>query len=156
MSDLVSDGKIRVTWATSVANIAAPTPAEEAAGLRLDTVMTPAGLKIAPTTGSTDTSSLSSTYTTNKAGRRAFANSVEIKRQTSADTALTTLVYRADGFLMVRRNLDAATAAAAGQSWEVYPSECDEGVPGYGPNLVQTKVIGLSTTSDPNTVAVMA
>src|SRR5674476_380584 len=156
MADLVSDGKIRVTWAPGCTNIAAPTVAEEAAGLRLDTVMTPAGLKVAPTTGSVDTSALSSTYTTNKAGRRSFANSVEIKRQISADTALTTLVYRADGFLFVRRNLDAATAPAAGQNWEVYPSECDEGVPGYGPNLVQTKVIGLSTTSDPNTAATMA
>jgi hypothetical protein len=156
MADLVSDGKIRVIWAPSVANIAAPTVAEANAGLRLDTVMTPAGLKVAPTTGSVDTSALSSTYTTNKAGRRSFANSVEIKRQDSADTALTTLVYRADGFLLVRRTVDAATAPTIGQVWEVYPSECDEGAGSYGPNLVQTRVIGLSTTSDPNTAAVMA
>ena len=101
MADLVSDGKIRVIWAPACANLAAPTVAEANAGLRLDTVMTPAGLKVAPTTGSVDTSALSSTFTTNAAGRRTFANSVEIKRQDSADTALSTLVYRAAGFLFI-------------------------------------------------------
>lgn len=154
--DLISDGKIRVIWAPNCANLAAPTVAEANAGLRLDTVMTPAGLKVAPTTGSVDTSALSSTYTTNMAGRRTFANSVEIKCQDSADTARTTLVYRAVGFLFIRRNLDSATAPATGQNWEVYPSQCDEGIPSYGPNLVQARVIGLSTTSDPNTTGVMA
>ena len=156
MSDLISDGKIRVIWAPACANIAAPTVAEANAGLRLDTLMTPAGLKIAPTTGSVDTSSLASTFTTNMAGRRTFANSVETKKQDTGDTAGTTLIYKAVGFLFIRRNLDSATAPATGQNWEVYPSQCDEPIPSYGPNLIQARVVGLSTTSDPNTGAVMA
>jgi len=156
MADLVSDGKIRVTWAPTVANIAAPTVAEANAGLRLDTVMTPDGLQVSPKTADVDTSALSSTYDTSRAGRRGFDNSVKIKRQDAADTALTTLVFRATGYLIVRRTVDAATANTVGDKCEVYPSECKEGVRGYGPNTVQTVEIPLGTTSDPNTAAVMA
>lgn len=156
MADLVSDGKIRVVWAPTVANIAAPTAAEAAAGLRLDQVMTPDGLKVTAKTADVDTSSLSSTYDTSRAGRRGFDVSVEIKRQDSGDTALTTLVYRATGFLLVRRTIDASTAAVAAQVWEVYPGECKQGSDSYGPNKVQARVIEIGVTADPNTAAVMA
>lgn len=154
--DLVSDGKIRVVWAPTVANVAAPTVAEANAGLRLDTVMTPDGLKISPKTADVDTSSLSSTFDTSRAGRRGFDCSVKIKRQDAADTALTTLVFRAVGFLLVRRTVDAATANTAAQAWEVYPSECKEPSRGFGPNTVQNIEVALGMTSDPNTSAVMA
>jgi hypothetical protein len=156
MSDLVSDGKIRLIWAPACANIHAPTVAEANAGLRLDTVCTPDGLQTTPKTADVDTSALSSTYDTSRAGRRGFDNSIKFKRQDSADTALTTLVFRATGFLFIRRTLDAGTAPAIGQLWEVFPSECKQGIPGYGPNTVQSMEIPLGTTSDPDTAAVMA
>jgi hypothetical protein len=156
MADLVSDGKIRVVWAPSVANIAAPTVAETNAGLRLDNVMTPDGLKIAWKTADVDTSALSSTYDTSRAGRRGVDVSVEIKRQDTGDTALTTLVYRAVGFLLVRRTVDAGTAPTAAQVWEVYPGECKQGSDTYGPNKIQTRTIEIGVTSDPNAAAVMA
>lgn len=156
MSDLVSDGFIRVTWAPAVANIAAPTVAEINAGLRLDTVMTPAGLKVAPTTALVDTSSLSSTFDTARSGKRGFVNSVIIKAQDSADTALTTLVYRASGFLVIRRKLASATAPAIGDKVEVYPSQCDEPIQTYGPNTIQAFEVGMKMTSDANTNAVTA
>lgn len=154
--DLVSDGKIRVTWMPACANINAPTVAEANAGLRLDTVMTPDGLQITPKTADVDTSSLSSTYDTSRAGRRGFDVSVKFKRQDAADTALTTLVFRATGFLLVRRTVDAGTANTAADKCEVYPAECKEGVRGYGPNSVQTVEVPLSVTSDPAVTAVMA
>lgn len=156
MADLVSDGKIRVEWLASCANINAPTVAERNAGLRLDTVMTPDGLKTDPSTADVDTSSLSSTYDTKRAGRRGFANSVKFKRQDAGDVALTTLVFRANGFLLIRRTLDAATAPAANDKCEVYPSECGQGTPGYGPNQVQTVEVPLNCTSDPAVTAVTA
>jgi len=159
MADLVSDGKIRVTWvpgAAGIANIAAPLVAELNAGLRLDTLMTPDGLTTTPSTADVDTSSLSSTFDTKAAGRRGFANSVKLKRQDSADTARATLVYRAVGFLVVRRDLDASTANAAGQKVEVYPSQCGEPTNSYGPNTVQAYEVPLMNTADPNTSATVA
>jgi len=156
MADLVSDGKLRVVWMAACANIAAPTAAEMNAGLRLDTVMTPDGLKITAKTADVDTSALSSNYDTSRAGRRGFDVSVEFKLQDTGDTAKTTLVYRAVGFLAVRRNIDASTANTAAQLWEVYPSECKQGSDGYGANKVQTRSVDIGVTSDPSTTSVMA
>lgn len=156
MADLVSDGKIRVTWFPACANINAPTVAELNAGLRLDTVMTPDGLGVAASTANVDTSSLSSTFDTQRAGRRSFKNSLKIKRQDAADTALSTLVYRATGFLHVRRTVDAATAHAIADKGEVYPSECGQATLTYGANQIQAMDIELLTTSDASTAAVTA
>lgn len=156
MADLVSDGKIRVEWLPACANIAAPTVAERNAGLRLDPVMTPDGLKTDGKTADVDNSSLSSTFDTRRAGRRGFTNSVKIKRQDSADTALSTLVYRANGFLVVRRTVDAATAPTIGDKVEVYPSECGDRQPSYGPNAIQAFEIDLFNTVQPNVDAVTA
>lgn len=159
MPDLVSDGKIRVMWvpgAAGIANIAAPTVAELNAGLRADTQMTPDGLTTNPATADVDTSSLSSTFDTKRSGRRGFTNMIKVKRQDSADTLLTTMVYRANGFLVVRRNIDAGTAFAAAQKVEVYPSECGEPTPGYGPNTIQTSEIPLLNHTEPNSNATVA
>lgn len=159
MGDLISDGKIRVAWVpgtSGIANKAAPTVAELNAGLRLDSTMTPDGLTTTPSTAGVDTSSLSSTFDTKKAGRRGFENSVKLKRQDAADTARSTLVYQAEGFLVVRRDIDASTAWAAGQKVEVYPSQCGEPTPSYGPNTVQAYEVPLMNTSDPNTNATVA
>lgn len=159
MADLISDGKLRVYWvagATSISNIAAPTAVELTAGIRLDTNMTPDGLSIGAKTDDVDTSSLSSTFDTKRAGRRGYDNSVKVKAQDSADTIRTTMVYRANGFLAVRRNLDAGTAWAAAQKVEIYPSECGEPTPGYGPNSIQTFEVPLLNHTEPNTVAVVA
>lgn len=159
MPDLVTDGKLRVQWipgATSIANISGPTVAELNSGLRLDLQMTPDGLTTPATTADVDTSSLSSTFDTRRAGRRAFANSVKIKKQDAADTILATLVYKANGFLVVRRNVDAGVAFAAGQKTEVYPSECGEPNPSYGPNTIQAVEIGLMNHTEPTTNATVA
>lgn len=159
MADLVSDGKIRVQWvpgATGIANIAAPTVAELNSGMRLDVQMTPDGLATPASTADVDTSALSSTFDTKRAGRRSFANTVKIKKQDAADTILNTLVYKANGFLVVRRNLDAGTAFAAGHNVEVYPSECGQPNPSYGPNTIQAVEIALLNHTEPNTAAVVA
>ena len=159
MPDLVSDGKIRVMWvpgAAGITNIAAPTVAELNAGLRMDTQMTPEGLTTPASTADVDTGSLSSTFDTKRSGRRSYANVVKIKRQDTADTLLTTMVYRANGFLVVRRNLDAGVAFAAAQKVEVYPSECAQANDAYGPNTIQTAELALMNHSEPNTNATVA
>lgn len=156
MADLISDGKIRVYWVTSISSLSGPTTTELDAGIRLDEDMTPDGLSITPSTADVDTSSLSSTFDTRKAGRRSFDISVKIKRQSSSDTTRTTLVYQAEGYLVVRRDVDASTAWTSAQKCEVYPAQCGEPTLSYGPNTVQAYEVPLKLTADPETAATVA
>ena len=156
MADLLSDGMIRVEWLTTCANIAAPTVAERNAGLNLTPVMTPDGLKTDASNANVDNSSLASTYDTTLVGRVKNANSVKFKKQDAADTAATTLTFKANGFLLVRRNVATGTAPAIGDKCEVYPSQCGVQNPGFGPNTIQTIEISLENSAQPNLLAVTA
>ncbi|MEU3255862.1 hypothetical protein [Streptomyces sp. NPDC006997] len=128
MADLISDGKTRVAWASSIANIQAPTVAELTAGADYTKRITPDGLKLDPTTADVDTSSLASKFDTTTVGRVGFATELTFKRgDTPGDDApYTTLKYGVSGFLAVRRGIDYTTAWAAGQKVEVYPITCGE------------------------------
>jgi hypothetical protein len=128
MSDLISDGKTRVAWAGSIANINAPTVAELNAAADFTTRVTPDGLKIDPSTASVDTSSLASTYDTSTAGRISLDNEVTFKRgdTTQDDLPYTTLKWGVTGYLVVRRGIAYTTAWTAGQKVEVYPTTCGE------------------------------
>lgn len=157
MADLISDGFLRVQILTvAPANQNAPTVSELNAGLRIDTVMTPDGLNITPSTARVDVSALSSTFNAEKVGRRSFANSVKIKAQDTGDTALSTLAFQALVWIVVRRKLAAGTAYATGQAVEVYPSQCDQRIDSYGPNTVQAFEVGLAMVTDPSPNAVIA
>lgn len=73
MSDVINDGKTRVAWVTSIADISAPTVAELNAGDDFTERITPDGLNIPAETANVDNSSLASTFTTNRVGRRGFS-----------------------------------------------------------------------------------
>lgn len=157
MSDLVIDGHVRVSWLTAVANVHAPTVAELSAGTSLESLITPTGYKNKPTTNPVDTSSLASTFTTENAGRRSFAASLELKRQVGSDPVYAMLAYQAFGYLAVRRNLTAATAWASGQNVEIYPVQCgqrEQADPAM--NEVAKYTVPVFLTADPDDNAVVA
>jgi hypothetical protein len=159
VSDVINDGKTRVAWVTAIANIAAPTVAELNAGQDFTTRITPDGLNIPAETADVDNSSLASTYTTNRAGRRSFSPEVTFKRGDSAgdDAPWTTLTYQTMGYLVVRRVLPYTTAWAAGQKVEVYPVECGErnSIP-PAPNEVAKFTSQMKLREEPNTNATVA
>ncbi|BBC29995.1 uncharacterized protein SGFS_012890 [Streptomyces graminofaciens] len=159
MSDVINDGKTRVYWVSTIANIAAPTAAELNAGLDFTTRITPDGLNIPAETADVDNSSLASTFTTNRAGRRSFSPEVTFKRGDSAgdDLPWTTLTYQTMGYLVVRRILAYTTAWAAGQKVEVYPVECGErnSIP-PAPNEVAKFTSNMKLREEPNTAATVA
>lgn len=126
MADLLSDGNVRVTFATSISNIAAPTVAELNAGTALEAIITPDGLDISSDTAAVDTSALNSTFTTQAAGRRSYDIKLTFKRLTPTDTALNLLPYRTSGYLVVRRTVASTTAWTIGQKAEVYPVQTGE------------------------------
>lgn len=157
MSDLFVDGNTRVSWVPTIATLTAPTAAELNGGTALESYITPTGLKIKPTTTGVDTSSLSSTFMTQGAGRKSYASSIEFKRQTPTDVAYNLLPYRTAGNLVVRRTLAAATAYASGQTVEVYPVVVGEPeLNDPAPNEVAKFVSSLFMTSDPATRATVA
>lgn len=156
-SDLFVDGNLKVSFVPAIANIHAPTTTELNAGTSLETLITPTGLQVKPTTASVDTSNLASTFTTSGAGRRSFAITVEMKRQTPVDTAFNLVPYRTAGFLVIRRNLASTVAWASAQNVDVYPVITGE--PELAPpamNEVQKFTSSMMTSSDPDTRAVIA
>lgn len=155
MADLLSDGNFKVSWVTTIASIAAPTVAELNAGTALENYITADGLDISADTAAVDNSALSSTFDTKAAGRRAYTINLTLKKQTPRVWE-NTLVYQAAGFLAVRRELAQTTAYATSQKIEVYPAQCGEPSPGYGPNEVQRGVVPILVTSTPNTNATIA
>lgn len=159
MSDLISDGKTRVAWVTSIANINAPTVAELNAGADYTQRITPDGLKVEPSTASVDTGSLASTFDTSTVGRIGFENEITFKRGDTGpdDAPFTTLKYGVSGYLVVRRSVAYTTAWTIGQKAEVYPITCGE--PKHIPpaaNEVAKFASSMMVTSQPATSATVA
>lgn len=158
-NDLLSDGFVRVTWALTIANVAAPTVAELNAGTTLEQqYLTPKGLSIKPKTGTVDTSKLGSTFNTGASGRREFDIELEVTRKFGVtDVGWNLFAYRSDGYVVVRRNRLATAAWTIADTVEVYPVETMEPEPGAPEeNTVAKFTVGMILTSDPNTRAVVA
>ncbi|MFR0351786.1 hypothetical protein [Streptomyces sediminimaris] len=159
MSDVINDGKTRVAWVTAIADISAPTVAELDAGEDFTERITPDGLGIPAETADVDNSSLASTFTTGRAGRRSYSPEVTFKRgdTVSDDLPWATLTYQTQGYLVVRRVLPYTTAWAADQECEVYPVECGErnSIP-PAPNEVAKFTSPMKLRAEPNTSAVVA
>lgn len=128
-TDLLADGFIRVTWVPgALVDISNPTVAELTApgAVDLQWFITKDGLDLKPDTAAVDNTALASTEETQDAGIASYDNAVTFKRKENSadDVAYNTLVDRAVGTLVVRRNLPEATPYAAGQEVEVYPARC--------------------------------
>jgi hypothetical protein len=155
VTDLGSDGKIAAWWVAAIANIALPTVAEINAGTKIDTYITADGLKTDADTDPVNSSSLSSTFTTNKAGRRKFDAAITYKRQMPR-VLESVLVHQAVGYLVVRREVAATAAVASAQKVEVYPVDCGHPSPAYGPSEMQRITVPLFLNSDASTDAAVA
>jgi hypothetical protein len=128
MADITADGKTRVAWVPSIANINAPTTTELNAGILLQSTLTADGFTgFRPDTADVDTSSLDSTFNTMVNGRTSFSNTMfRLKKQSGTDTIFTTLVRDAAGYVVVRRSVASGTAWTSTQAIEVYPALCGE------------------------------
>lgn len=157
MTAVIIDGRVRVTFAASVASVAAPTVAECNAGTALETFITPDGLDIGMDTGGVDTSNLASTFNTMRAGRKKPGISVTFHHDGPTDTPYNLLPYRTNGYLIVRRGVDRTTAWTIGDKVEVYPVEAGEAVQTKpAPDSTWDFTSPLFVTGDPNTRAVVA
>ncbi|MGI5233840.1 hypothetical protein [Actinoallomurus sp. CA-142502] len=135
-TDLLNDGMIKVTWVPgALADVSNPTLAELTAPgvVDLQWFVTKDGLDLKPDTAAVDNTALASTEETQDVGMDSHDNSLTCKRKedSTQDVAYNTLTRGAVGTLVVRRNLPEATAYAAGQNVETYPSRC--GLPALQP-----------------------
>jgi len=164
MAVVILDGRVAVAWCTSVATLAAPTVTEINAGTRLETLITPDGLTINPTTAAVDVSALSSLYTWKRGGRVDYSIKLKFHHDGTTDTAWTLFPRRTSGFLVVRRGISIATAFATGQgsggpngTIAIYPLETalpDESDP--APNVNWDFEIDFFLNADPSDRSVVA
>jgi|SRR3982750_429806 len=159
MPDITADGKIRVAWVTSIANIAAPTAGELNAGILLHSTMTADGLAgFRPETAAVSTSALDTTFDTNVNGRTSFSGTMlRFKKQTGTDTIYDTLVKDTAGFIVVRQSITAATAWATAQKVRVYPALCGEVAHiDVEPNSLERYEVPIQISAAPNLRAAVA
>lgn len=129
MPDVISDGRTKVAFVDTIANIAAPTVTELDAGLELQRVITPDGLiGFEASTAEVPNDSLASTFDTKTIGRDSFSGTaLRLKKQSGAtDEAYTTLVKGTAGYLVIRRDKPESDAWASADEVEVYPITCGQ------------------------------
>jgi len=159
MADITADGKTRVYWVTTIANIQAPTTTELNAGIALQSTLTADGLVgFRPDTADVDTSALDSTFNTMVNGRTSFSGTLlRLKKQSGTDTIFTTLIRDTAGYVVVRRSVASTTAWASSQAVEVYPALCGEVARvDPEPNTVERYEIPIKITSSPALRAAVA
>jgi len=126
MSVVVIDGRVKVTFCSAIASTSAPTTTELNAGTALQSYITPDGLDITPTTSAVPTSNLASTQDTERSGRVKYAVSIKFHHDSPTDTPFNLLPRNTDGYVVVRRGVDQATAWATSDKVEVYPVNTGE------------------------------
>ena len=131
MPSVAIDGTIRVAYVATIANQAAPTVAELNAGTLLQTLITKDGLVTPSDTNTVDDAALSDTFDAQVPGTFGGPVTLTFKRRAlpDADTAWNLVVYGTTGFIVVRRQVLAATAWTAAQVAEVYPGAWNQKIP---------------------------
>lgn len=121
MADIVSDGMTKVAFVTTIAAPAAPTAAEMAAGEDLEGFLTPDGLGMDFGNDSVDVTALSSTYNAELPGRLTLSTELTFKHQGDTVAPFSTFAGKPEGYIVVRRNVDATDAWAENDVIETYP-----------------------------------
>lgn len=123
MARYANDGMLKVTWAPSVANKAAPTVAELNAGVDVECHLTKDGLGVTNNENTVDDGALCEVFDAQLPGSYSTQMALTMKRNNvSASDPWTFFTRGEEGFLVVRRGIVSATAWAATQPVEVYPA----------------------------------
>ncbi|MGH3504316.1 MAG: hypothetical protein ACRDQA_25970 [Nocardioidaceae bacterium] len=158
MADLRHDGMYLVTWVETIADTSAPTVTELGAGVQLECRLTPSGLTREQSADMIDNSKLCSTFTTQIAGRRSYnLQVIAVREDDDAAGVEAALTLDAEGFLVVRDDMDADTAYVTADTVEVYPAQvasANKSTPAA--NELQTITYQLASTAEPVLDAVVA
>jgi hypothetical protein len=157
MPDLGFDGMIKVSWVPTIANIASPTTAELTAGTPLEGALVADGLTISADTAEVDNSKMNSTANSAIVGRGTWTLGVKYIRGDAANTYAvaveTALAPKANGYLVVRRDIVSSTAWTAAQKVEVYPAQVGYANPDSpAANTLQAVEVPLKNTAAPRDI----
>lgn len=151
MADVVTDGKTRLSWLPTCADISAPTVAECDAGVALEMLLTPDGYGIDFGNDEVDVTALGSTFSASLPGRQTLSTELTLKDQGRQEVPWVTFAGRPDGYLVVRRNADRTAAWAAGDLVEVYPVQAGQRRPeAPAANEVSKFMVSMFHTSKPD------
>jgi len=161
MADIIIDGRVRVAFVPTIANLAAPTTTELNAGTLLQSTLVPTGLEGFETQqAEVDNESLASTFDTRLPGRLSFSGTgLVFKKQDGSDTIFGLLLPNTNGFIVIRANGVLESAAwASSQLVRAYPIRCGEHSPmGFGEkNSVERYRVPTPVTATPNLRALVA
>lgn len=157
MTRQVSEGKTNVYWVTTIANIAAPTAAEIAAGTALTNFITKDGVNPGTTTNNVDSASIAETFDAQNTGSWGGEFELTMFRDNTADTAWNLCVYGTTGYLVIDRFRNSGTLPIATNKVEVWPAQMHQPVP--QPTAANTNmrfVEKFAITSQPNLKATVA
>lgn len=159
MSRYAMDGKIRVTFAPAVANKAAPTTVELAAGTELSTWITKDGLKLPTNQNMVPDTSLAEVFDSEVVGSYGGPVNITGKRDDvpANDTAWNLFTYGLTGFIVVRRGPLVTVGWAAAQKAMVFPIMSHHPVPVDSATNEQDRfTVLLAVTSEPSLKATVA
>jgi hypothetical protein len=159
MADMLNDGQIKCVFVPSIANIAAPTTAELAAGTALECLITADGLDIKVGEATVSIPKLCETSVSEAPGRTTYGMTLTMVRKTVTveDVAWTVLLRGTTGYLVLRYGVPYATAFAAAQKVQVFPGKAGERQPQKPEQNGATKFMSQwFVSSQPNLDAVVA
>jgi hypothetical protein len=159
MARYANDGMIKIVFAVSVANKAAPTAAELNGGTDISNFITKDGLQVPANQNMVDNSSLAEVYDAQVVG--SFGGPITLTGIRDAvaanDTAWNLFTYGLTGFIGVRRGIATATTFSAAQKVEVYPIMSADPLPVQTASNEQGRfTVTCAVTSQPNLKATVA
>jgi hypothetical protein len=118
MPRLISNGEVRIWWATTIANPAAPTVAEINAGTDVTGFLS--SLDTPLDGNAPDASDLSSAFNKTVAGKFGGNVSAQMYRDDTTDTAFNLFPRNTTGYLVIRRFGGSTTAVAGTDDVDVW------------------------------------
>lgn len=160
MARYANDGMLAVWHVPTIANIAAPTTAEIAAGTKLSPHMTKDGIRVPSNQNMVDDSNMEDTFDAQVVGSWGGPIGFTAKRNNAAggtDTVWNLITYGLAGYVVVRRGIASATATASTQPVEVYPVQYHHPVMQDPATNEQARfTVAAAVTASPNIKAAIA
>lgn len=126
MGKFAYDGKTRVAFVETIADIAEPSPTEIAAGTDLSPYITKNGLSTPSNQNMVPSGALAETFDAEVPGT--FGGPIELTmfRDVPDDDAWNLFTFGTEGYIVIRYGVLSATAFANGNDVEVYPIQTHE------------------------------
>lgn len=128
MSDMLTDGQIRVQFVPTIASTSAPTATELNAGTDLSCLITADGLDVSVDEEKISIPKLCDTTNAEAPGRATYSVELTCVRKTipTEDKAWSTLLRGTKGYLVLRYGTASATAFAASDKVVIFPGAAGE------------------------------